>query len=136
MKKILLDTNAYAAFKRNQPDIIDVIRHADVIGLNPIVIAELLSGFALGSKEKQNREEFRTFLSSSRIKIYPITDETAAFYAKIYPGLRKKGTPIPTNDIWIAASALEHGCAICTLDGDFQNINGLMTGASLAEFIP
>ena len=136
MKAILLDTNAYTAFKRNHEDMIDVLRHIEIIGLNSVIVGELLSGFALGSKERRNREELNTFMSSSRVKIFPITEATAGFYAKVYLSLRKNGTPIPTNDMWIAASALEHGCAVCTFDHDFQKIDGLIVGSSLMQFIP
>ena len=64
------------------------------------------------------------------------TAATADLYALVYTALRRKGKPIPTNDLWIAASSLEHGAALLTLDAHFQSIDGLRTGAQLEDFIP
>jgi tRNA(fMet)-specific endonuclease VapC len=64
------------------------------------------------------------------------TTATADLYALVYAALRRKGQPIPTNDLWIAASSLEHGAALLTLDAHFQSIDGLRAGASLGDFIP
>ena len=66
MRPILLDTNAYAAFKRGNEEIIEIIRHVEKIGLSPIVLGELLGGFDHGTKSKQNRKELYQFLESSR----------------------------------------------------------------------
>lgn len=107
MRPILLDTNAYVAYRNEQRPIIEVIQHAELIGISPIVLGELLSGFEGGNRVKKNREELQRFLQSSRIRIFSITSDTAKFYAQIYASLSSKGKPIPTNDMWIAAQALE-----------------------------
>lgn len=135
MRPILIDTNAYAAFKRGNKDIIEIIQQADKIGMSPIVLGELLGGFDQGSKSKQNRKELQQFLESSRIRLYPITLDTANFYSQVYSSLKRKGQPIPTNDMWIAAQALEHGCIICTFDKHFNGIDGLIIGNTLPELI-
>lgn len=128
MRPILLDTNAYASFKRNEADIVQIIQHAETIGISPIVIGELLAGFDGGNKAKQNKIELQKFLESSRIMIYPITLDTAYFFSQIYHSLKSKGKPIPTNDMWIASQALEHGCVVCTQDKHFSFIEGLISG--------
>lgn len=126
MRKILIDTNVYVAFKRGDEDVIDVFRHADYIGVDVCVLAELYSGFRLGSSEQDNIRELEAFLNNSRVHIQEYTTETAEYYALIFSALRKKGKPIPTNDIWIAASAMRHGLALYTLDRHFHQIDGLM----------
>lgn len=135
MRPILLDTNAYTAFKLADKSIVEVIRHAEIIGMSPIVMGELLSGFDTGNKAQKNREELQQFLSSSRIRLYPITSDTSNFYSQIYVALKNKGNPIPTNDMWIAAQAMEYGCMLCTYDKHFKAVDGLLAGNTCAELI-
>ncbi len=135
MRPMLIDTNAYAAFKRGDAAIIEILQHVEVIAISPIVLGELLGGFDHGSQSKQNRKELHQFLDSSRIRFYPITLDTANFYGQVYTALRRLGQPIPTNDMWIAAQALEHGCMLCTYDKHFRAIEGLFVGHTLTEFI-
>jgi len=127
MKRVLIDTNFYVAFKRNDSLVIDLLKRVVFIGINPIVLGELLSGFRLGTKEEQNRNELDAFLNSPRINFLSIDDETPEYYAKIFQDLSTKGTPIPSNDIWIAASAMQHGLLLATFDDHFKYIEGLMT---------
>lgn len=135
MRPIILDTNAYSAFKRGNDDIFEVIQHAEEIAISPIVLGELCAGFEGGNKTKQNRIELQQFLESSRVKIYPITSDTSNFFSQIVTLLKKKGRPIPTNDIWIAAGVLEQGGVLCTFDAHFQEIEGLVIGCRLAELV-
>lgn len=100
------------------------------------VLGELLGGFAAGQRESANRSELSLFLNTPRVKVVPATPATADLYALVYAALRRKGQPIPTNDLWIAASALEHGAALLTLDAHFRSIDGLRSGTRLDEFIP
>jgi tRNA(fMet)-specific endonuclease VapC len=133
MRPILIDTNAYCAFKRGEPSAIEVMQQAEILAMSPIVIGELLSGFECGTKTKKNRDELHQFLQSSRIRIFPLTADTANVYSQIYYSLRKKGTPIPTNDMWIAAQVLEQGCVLCSHDKHFKLIDGLVSGISVPE---
>jgi tRNA(fMet)-specific endonuclease VapC len=135
LRDILLDTNAYSAFKSNNPDAVEVIRHAPVIGINSIVIGELLAGFAAGSRESDNRKEFNLFLASRRVKELAVDRGTAEYYASIFRSLRQKGRPIPTNDMWIAATALQHGLAVFTYDGHFQKVDGLVSGGQIPDLL-
>jgi len=133
MRPILIDTNAYVAFKREDTAVLEVVRHAETIGISPIVLGELLSGFECGNKTRKNRDELQQFLQSSRIRLFSITADTANFYSQIYSSLRNKGKPIPSNDIWIAAAALENGCVLCSYDKHFKEIEGLISGMTLTE---
>jgi len=136
MRPIALDTNAYAAFKRGDEQILAVLQHAPVIIVCITVLGELLAGFAAGQRESINRSELTQFLNTPRVKVVSGTTSTADLYALVYAALRRKGQPIPTNDLWIAASTLEHGAALLTLDAHFKSIDGLSTGTRLEDFIP
>jgi tRNA(fMet)-specific endonuclease VapC len=134
--RVLLDTNAYVAFKGGDPDTVDALRLAEAIHLSSVVLGELLAGFAVGSREAQNRRELAAFLDSPRVDILPITTDTAAFYATVFALLRRKGRPVPTNDLWIAATALEHGLALVTHDAHFREIEGLRLVTRPEDLLP
>jgi len=136
MRRILLDTNAYVAFKNNRNDTVEVIRLAENIGISVVVIGELLAGFVLGRKEARNRQELNDFLSSPRVSLYMIDDETTEYYAQIFRQLKNDGLPIPTNDLWIAATALQHGCAVLTYDKHFSAVNNLITCRTANDILP
>ena len=136
MRPIVLDTNACSAFKRGDPPVVAVLQHAPRILLCATVLGELLGGFAAGQRESANRAELAQFINTPRVQVVPVTSATADLYALVYAALRRKGRPIPTNDLWIAASSLEHGAALLSLDAHFQAIDGLRTGARLDDFIP
>ena len=136
MRAVLLDTNAHTASMLGAAEVVDVVAHADRLYLNSIVLGELLGGFAAGTREPKNRAELARFLDSPRVDVLPITADTADSYALIYGGLRRKGHPIPTNDLWIAASAMEHGAALLTRDAHFSHIDGLRYGQRLGDFLP
>ncbi len=136
MRPILIDTNAYAAFKRADEHIVAVLQHAPTLLMSTTVLGELLAGFAAGKREQVNRRELTQFLQSPRINVMACTAATADLYALVYAALRRKGHPIPSNDLWIAASCLEHGAALLTFDAHFQAIDGLRAGHCLSDFIP
>jgi len=122
MKTLMLDTSAYALFKRGHPDAISQIRKAATIMFPTIVLGELWAGFEVGNRRTKNRDELGEFLASSRVSLASVINETAERYARIYAYLRQSGRPIPTNDLWIAASAMEHGTVLLTADAHFLNI--------------
>ena len=126
MKNLLIDTNIYTYALNGNADVIKVLQRAQKISICSISIGELLSGFNAGSKENKNREELEEFLDSPRVQLRSIDEDTAEFYAEIINGLRKKGKPIPTNDIWIAAIALQHGLKLYTNDQHFKYVPGLV----------
>lgn len=126
MRKILIDTNVYVAYKRNDPEIIKAFQNCDYIGVDVSVLAELYTGFLLGSRIEQNLKELEGFLNNSRVYIINHDLDTSEYYAHIYKNLRKNGTPVPTNDIWIASVARQHGLALLTKDKHFKLIDGLI----------
>jgi tRNA(fMet)-specific endonuclease VapC len=136
VRPILLDTNAYTDFMLGETAVVEVVAHAERICLSSTVLGELLGGFAAGTREAKNRAELARFLDSPRVEVMPVTAQTADSYALVYSGLRRKGRPIPTNDLWIAASALEHGAALLTRDAHFALIDGLRVGRRLEDFLP
>lgn len=125
MNQLLIDTNLYVAFKRNHPATIDLLRHAATIALNTIVLGELLAGFRGGQREADNRRELDLFLDAPRVSLLSVDEETADFFALIFNQLKIQGSPIPTNDIWVAASAMRHGLSLATYDQHFSKIFGL-----------
>lgn len=136
MRTILIDTNAYTAFMLGEQAVVDVLAYADQILVNSIVLGELLGGFAAGNRESKNRADLARFLDAPRVEVAPVTAQTADSYALVYAGLRRKGQPIPTNDLWIAASALECGAALLTRDAHFSHVDGLRVGRTLQDFLP
>lgn len=126
MRSLLIDTNIYTHALKGDPETIPVLQQAPEIAICSISIGELLSGFKAGRREKKNREELAEFLDTPRVLIYGIDEDTAEFYAKIMDGLKKSGKSIPTNDIWIAAVAFQHGFSLFTKDRHFEYISGLM----------
>ena len=136
MRRILLDTNRYAAFKRGEQETVEMVRVADEIALSATVIGELLAGFAGGRRESQNRDELAAFFDSPRVHLLKVDEDTADLYARILTALRRTGRPIPTNDLWIAASALQHGLTLATRDSHFAGIAGLATASEPSQLTP
>ena len=122
MKEALLDTSAYSALGRGHLGVAEVVRGADRLVLTPVVLGELLDGFRRGGRRRRNEDHLRRFLSSPRVEVVGIDADTAERYAVILEGLRKAGTPVPTHDLWIAASAMQHGLPIVTTDPHFRRI--------------
>ena len=125
MNKILIDTNIYSLAMKGEASVVQALRRIDQVGFSAISIGELLSGFKGGSREMDNREELNFFLDSPRVVVHSIDEGTADFYASILTTLKAAGTPIPTNDIWIAAVAFQQGYKMFTQDRHFNLIPGL-----------
>jgi len=124
--KLLLDTSAYVGFKLNRHEIVEVILNAETILFSPIVVGELLFGFRNGTRFKNNMDDLNRFLELEIIKLIQINEITADRYSRIANQLKLQGTPIPTNDIWIAAQTMEYGAELITSDRHFEKVNGLV----------
>jgi tRNA(fMet)-specific endonuclease VapC len=122
---ILLDTNAYSALMRGHDEVADRVRRAERVVLSTVVAGELLLGFRLGTRLKKNMAELDAFLDNPYVSLVPVTLTTADRFARIAAALRAKGKPIPTNDIWIAAHAMETGAELLSFDAHFEAIDGL-----------
>jgi tRNA(fMet)-specific endonuclease VapC len=125
MKKILIDTNAISEFFLGNEEVLAKIAEAEIIYISVVVLGELYAGFKNGTREKQNRQWLKQFCAKPSIQIADVTNETAEIFSDIMHSLRKKGKPIPTNDVWLAAQAFETGSAFITFDKHFTNIHGL-----------
>lgn len=125
MSRILLDTSAYSAFLRGHGGVQRRIQEADEISVNAIVLGELRAGFLAG-RVRKNEEELALFLASPRVFVRTLDEETSRPYAAILAALRKAGTPIPTNDLWIAASAMQHGLTVVTTDAHFEMVRQIL----------
>lgn len=122
MSRLLVDTSAYSAWVRGYAPVRDPIQQAGTLYMSVVVIGELLAGFRSGSRQRQNESWLRDFLSAPRVEIIPIDEDTTPPYAAICAELRRRGTPVSPNDLWIAASAYQHGLRVLTLDSDFRQI--------------
>ncbi len=131
--QVMMDTSAYGAFLRGSPGIKEAVQEADEIVFNPVVLGELKAGFLLGKNEKRNRGILKDFLSSPRVTLVEIDEETSERYAVIVQSVRVRGTPIPTNDLWIAASAMQHGLKVLTTDKHYLNVSQIITEYFEAE---
>ncbi len=120
--RICLDTSAYSAFKRGNAQALDVIQRAEEIVFPAVVLGELLAGFRIGRRDRQNLDELDRFLDSPRVRIASLDVETAQRYAELISFLRSEGRPIPTNDLWIAASAMQWGLRLLSADAHFGEL--------------
>ncbi len=129
--RILLDTSAYSEFMRGNPEAREILQLADLVCLNPVILGELKSGFLRERRRKENERLLEQFRESPRVALMPIDDETSDRYAVIRNSLQDAGTTIPVNDIWIAATAMQHGLIVVTTDPHFQKV-----GQILVELLP
>lgn len=120
--KIALDSNRYTDMCRGIPDVVEVIEEAVEIHLPLIVIAEQRAGFAHGTNREKNERVLTRFLNNPGVFVLAPDEQTTFFYADAYAYLRRKGKPIPTNDLWIAALALQHQLVLFDRDADFDHL--------------
>lgn len=123
---ILLDTNVYVAFKRGAEEALSRIRGAERLLVSAIVAGELLFGFRHGNRFERNLREFEAFLGDPHVRFLEVGRTTADRFARIAAQLRRAGRPIPTNDVWIAAHAMESGAELLSYDDHFGAIDGLV----------
>ncbi len=124
--KICLDTNAYSALTKGNSAVAAIVEEADEVIVPATVIGELTFGFLKGTRFAQNESELKRFLEEPGVTLKPVTHEIAERYGYIKAELKKKGTPIPENDIWIAAATLETGVRLISYDTDFDYVGGLV----------
>jgi tRNA(fMet)-specific endonuclease VapC len=125
MKKIILDTNAYAGLLAGDEDVLSALSSAETVYMSVFVLGELFAGFAGGAKKRENKATLERFLMKPAVKILNATAETAEVFGQVKFNLKRSGTPLPINDVWIAAHALETGSVVVTYDTHFKSIPGL-----------
>ena len=125
MSALVIDTNVYSGLLRGDDRAVRALRAAHEVHLPLVVLAELLAGFAVGTRTGKNREELARFMASPRVHLLLPDAKTAHHYADMYAALRVQGTPIPTNDLWIAALARQHRMPLFSFDDHFGVVPGL-----------
>ncbi|MBA3027325.1 MAG: type II toxin-antitoxin system VapC family toxin [Desulfobacteraceae bacterium] len=123
---LLIDTNAYVGFKLANKEIVEYLARANSILFSPIVLGELMFGFRSGTQFHKNVEELNLFLANPAVEMIGIGEITSDRYSRIATQLKQNGTPIPSNDIWIAAQTMETGAELVTMDHHFEKINNLV----------
>ena len=123
MSRLCLDTSAYSNFKRGDKRAIELIDAAEWIGLPAIVVGELWTGFVQGRRREENARELQEFIANPVVEQLPVGSQAARIYGEIVGDLRSAGTPVPTNDIWIAAVAARAGATVLTYDDQFEAIS-------------
>ena len=123
--RILLDSNAYSAFMRGSGEVRDLIQTADEVMLSAIVVGELMYGFRQGSRFEQNVAQLRSLFERPYVSFVDVGRVTTDRYSRIAASLRAKGRPIPTNDVWIAAHAMETGADLVSADRHFEHVDGI-----------
>jgi tRNA(fMet)-specific endonuclease VapC len=124
--RLVIDTNAYVAFCRGEDRAVQWFQRATEIAVPFVVLGELRAGFAAGTKTKQNERSLQIFLNSKRVRALWADEETTHHYSRLFAQLRKAGTPVPTNDLWIASLALQYGLYLLTFDEHFLKIPQLL----------
>ena len=123
--RLLLDSNAYSAFMRGNRQVLDLVRTAEEVLFSAVVVGEQLFGFRQGTRFERNLEELRSFLQRPYVSLVPVGPVTADRYSRIMTSLKAQGRPIPTNDVWIAAHAMETGADLVSADSHFEYVDGI-----------
>jgi len=123
--RLVLDTSAYSRMRRGHPEVLSLLAAAETVLIPTIVLGELQAGFRLGSRTAENRVILGEFLDEPFTAVLEVTAAAAAVYGELFAQLREAGTPIPINDVWIAACAVEARAHLVTFDRDFERIRDL-----------
>ncbi len=124
--KILLDSNAYSEFMRGNNRVREIVHGAEEILMSAVVVGEQLFGFRQGRRFEQNFAQLRSFLERPYVTFVPVGPVTADRYSRIMTALKAKGRPIPTNDVWIAAHAMETGADLVSADRHFEYVDQIV----------
>jgi tRNA(fMet)-specific endonuclease VapC len=120
--RLTLDTNRYTDLCRGTAEVVTLVEHSEVVFLPFVVLAELRAGFAVGKRGAENERVLRRFLMKPGVAVLFADDQTTHHYAAVFRQLRRQGTPIPTNDLWIAALVLQHDLVLCARDRHFEHL--------------
>ena len=123
--KVLLDTNALSALWSGDERVLDALDQAECVFMSIIVLGELFAGFRGGTRMKENRTRLAGFLAKPTVRTLELSTETAEVYGQIKDVLKRAGTPIPINDVWLSAQAIETGSVLITFDRHFGSVSGI-----------
>jgi tRNA(fMet)-specific endonuclease VapC len=124
--RIALDTNRYVDLCKAVGETLELLETAEAIILPFVVLGELRAGFAFGRRQAENERTLRRFLLKDGVRVVFADDQTTHHYAAVFRQLRKQGTPIPTNDMWLAALVLQHNLALHARDRHFDHLPQLV----------
>jgi tRNA(fMet)-specific endonuclease VapC len=125
MRNVLLDTNAYIGYLRGDKRVLSCLGQAEIVYMSVFVMGELYAGFRAGKREKENKQILERFLMKSTVSVLEASKDTAEIFGMVKDSLKRTGHPIPVNDVWIGAHALETGSVLLTFDRHFAFIPGL-----------
>ena len=125
MKSIVLDTNCYAAYRAGDNRVLEALVNAETVWMSVIVLGELHAGFRGGTKMVENQQQLNLFLAKPTVKILDVSKESAEIFGEVKDQLKKSGTPLPINDVWIAAHTIENGSVLVSYDQHFKEVAGL-----------
>lgn len=120
--RLALDSNRYVDLVAGDEGVAHVVERAETVSVPFVVVAELRAGFGVGKRAADNERILRRFLGKEGVEVLFADEQTTYHYASVYAQLRRQGTPIPTNDLWIAAVALQHDLVLCTRDRHFDHL--------------
>ena len=124
-ERLVLDTSAYSHLRAGHPQVLDDVASSAIVIVPAVVLGELEAGFLLGRRAQENRHALAEFLDEPFVSVLDVTSLTAQHYGRIFTQLRNAGTPIPLNDVWIAAATVECSGHLLTFDADFRRVPGL-----------
>lgn len=124
--KIALDTNRYVDLCKGVVETVTLLEKAEAVVLPFVVLGELRAGFAHGRRQAENERTLRRLLLKDGVQVLFADDQTTHHYAAVFRQLRKQGTPIPTNDMWLAALVLQHNLVLHARDRHFDHLAQLV----------
>jgi tRNA(fMet)-specific endonuclease VapC len=124
-ERLVLDTSAYSHLRHGHETVLDYVAAAGIVLFPMIVLGELEAAYELGTRHRENRLMLEEFLDEPFVSTLPLTRSVTRRYGSLFAQLRTAGTPIPVNDVWIAATTIDAGGHLLTLDADFQSIGSL-----------
>ena len=124
--RVALDTNRYVDLCKGLAETVALLEEAEAIMVPFVVLGELRAGFALGRRQTENERTLRRFLLKDGVRVLFADDQTTHHYASVFRQLRTQGTPIPTNDMWLAALVLQHNLALHARDKHFDHLPQLV----------
>ena len=124
--RVAIDTNRYVDLCKGAAETLEVLETADEVILPFVVLAELRAGFLLGRRQADNERALHRLLLKDGVEVLYADDQTTHHYATLFRQLRKQGTPIPTNDLWLAALVVQHNLALHARDRHFDHLPQLV----------
>jgi len=126
VSRVCLDTSAYSRLMAGCPALTARLEAVDRVYMPATVLGELRAGFEMGSRTNENAQRLQAFLDQPGVRVVDTDKDVAERYGRLVKQVRDQGTPIPTNDIWIAAAALETGSHLLTYDAHFGHVPGVI----------